>query len=79
VIRIPVLVTCLVGLAFAGGCSPYVQGLRYVPQPAVIEVRPATTQPLSGIPQQPPPLVVYRDAKNRDGDGFFGEMYIDRP
>jgi hypothetical protein len=44
----------LVGLA--GGCSPYVEGLRYAPHPAVAEVRLAAT---SAGQQAQPPLTGY--------------------
>jgi hypothetical protein len=41
------------------GCSPYVEDFRYVPHPAITEIRPATSQPAQQgqASQQGPPVV----------------------
>jgi hypothetical protein len=50
--RILYLLMGVLGLAWAGGCSPYVDDYYYTPHPAMVQVQ-ATSQP---SPSAPPPL-----------------------
>lgn len=47
-----ILFAGLFGIALSGGCTPYIEGIRYAPHPAVAEVRAvttSTTQPSPGM------------------------------